>query len=65
MTQRLSGVTVVAKSGRVQLTTTADAGGCYELQDLRSGSYRVTARLPGFDNVTRDGVKIVTGSVAP
>jgi Carboxypeptidase regulatory-like domain len=64
MTQRLPGVAVVAKSGRVQLTTTADAGGCYELKDLPAGSYRVTARLPGFDNVTRDGVKIVPGTVA-
>ena len=64
MTQRLPGVAVVAKNGRVQLTTTADAAGCYELKDLPSGSYRVTARLPGFDNVTRDGVEIVSGSVA-
>ncbi|HXW07783.1 MAG TPA: carboxypeptidase-like regulatory domain-containing protein [Vicinamibacterales bacterium] len=64
MAQRLPGVAVVAKSGRVQLTATADAGGCYELKDLPSGSYRVTARLPGFDNVTRDGLNIVTGSVA-
>ena len=64
MAQRLPGVAVVAKSGRVQLTATADASGCYELKDLPSGSYRVTARLPGFDNVTRDGLNIVTGSVA-
>lgn len=64
MTQRLPGVAVVAKSGRVQLTTAADASGCYELKDLPSGSYRVTARLPGFDNVTRDGLNIVAGSVA-
>jgi hypothetical protein len=64
MTQPLPGVTVVAKSGRLQWTSTADDGGCYELKDLPSGSYRVTARLAGFDNVTRDGVNIVTGSVA-
>ena len=35
-----------------------DAGGRYELRDLPIGSYRVTARLAGFDNVTRDGVTI-------
>jgi hypothetical protein len=64
MQQRLPRVTVVAKAGRVQLTTTADAGGCYELRDLPTGSYRVTARLAGFDNVTRDGVKIAAGNVA-
>lgn len=60
--QRLPGVTVVAKTGRVQRTTTADAGGCYEFRDLPIGVYRVAARLAGFDNVTRDGVKIVAGN---
>lgn len=64
MPQRLPGVTVVAKTGRVQRTTTADAGGCYELRDLPIGSYRVTARLTGFDNVTRDGVTIPSTGVA-
>jgi hypothetical protein len=64
MTRRFPGVTVVAKSGRLQWTTTADADGCYELKDLPSGSYRVTARLPGFDNVIRDGVEVVPRSVA-
>ena len=64
MSQRLPGVAIVAKSGRVHSTATADAAGCYALKELPSGSYRVTARLPGFDNVTRDGVEIVPGSVA-
>jgi hypothetical protein len=64
MKQRLPGVTIVAKTARVQRTTTADAGGCYELRDLPVGSYRVTARLAGFDNVTRDGVSIVPANVA-
>jgi len=64
MKERLPGVTVVAKTGRVQRTTTADAGGCYELRDLPIGSYRVTARLAGFDNVTRDGVTIAPTGVA-
>jgi len=64
MQQLLPGATVVAKTGPVQRTTTADAGGCYELRDVPAGSYRVTARLAGFDNVTRDGVSIAVGSVA-
>lgn len=34
MTQRLPGVTVAAKSGRLQWTTTADADGCYEIEGL-------------------------------
>jgi len=37
---------------------------CYELGDLPVGSYRVTARLAGFEHVTRDGVNIVAGDVA-
>jgi hypothetical protein len=61
---RLPGVIVVAKTGHVQRTTTADAGGCYELRDLPVGVYRVTARLAGFDNVTRDAVNIVAGNAA-
>lgn len=63
-TQRLPRVTVVAKSGRVQMTATAGADGCYELRDLPIGSYRVTVRLTGFENVTRDRVNVVSGSVA-
>jgi hypothetical protein len=54
MRQRLPGATVVAKGGGVQQTTVADRGGCYELKDLPPASYRVTARLLGLDNVTRD-----------
>jgi hypothetical protein len=64
MTQQLPGITIVAKTGRVQRTTTTDAGGCYELRGLPVGSYRVIARLEGFDNVVRDGVSIVPGTVA-
>jgi len=64
MKQRVPAVTVVAKTSGVQRTTTADAGGCYELKDLPAGSYRVTARLAGFDNVTRDGVTIGPTGVA-
>jgi hypothetical protein len=64
MEQRLPGVTIVAKTGRLQRTTTADASGCYELRALPAGSYRVTARLAGFDNVTRDGVTIAPTGVA-
>ena len=56
--QRLPGVAVIAKSGSVQRTTVADSSGCFELKDLPPGPYRVTARLPGFDNVTRDKVVV-------
>src|SRR5258706_419349 len=59
--QKLPGVTIVAKAWGVQHTIPANAGGCYELTDLPPNSYRVTARLPGFDNVTRENVRIVPG----
>lgn len=48
----------------MRVTTTTGAGGCYEVRDLSTGSYRVTARVPGFDNETRDGVAIVPDGVA-
>ena len=52
--QRLPGVMVVARAGGNERTTVADSAGCYELKDVPPASYRVTARLQGFDNVTRD-----------
>lgn len=33
-----------------------DNSGCYELKDLPPPSYRVTAGLAGFDNITHDDV---------
>jgi hypothetical protein len=63
-TQRVPGATIVAKSGGVRRTTVADAAGCYELKDLPPASYRVTARLAGFDNVTRDRVVLAPSAVA-
>jgi hypothetical protein len=52
--QRVPGATVVAKGAGIQRITVADSAGCYEMKDLPPSSYRVTARLEGFDNVTRD-----------
>ena len=62
-TQQIPGATVVAKGGGAQRTTVSDAAGCYELNDLPPASYRVTARLTGFDNVTRDRVVLAPGTV--
>ena len=56
--QRVPGATVVAKGSGVERTTVTDHSGCYELKDLPPASYRVTARLTGFDNVTRDRVVV-------
>jgi len=56
--QRLPGATVVAKGSGAQHTTVTGRDGCYELKDLPPAAYRVTARLAGFDNVTRGRVLI-------
>ena len=37
----------------------ADANGCYEFTSLPLHLYRVTARLTGFDNVTRETVNML------
>jgi len=58
MLQGLPRVTVVAKGGGVRRTTVADSTGCYELNNLPAAPYRVTARLTGFDNVTRDRLMV-------
>jgi hypothetical protein len=56
--QRLPGATVVAKGGGVGRTAVAGDSGCYELKDLPPASYRVTARVSGFDNVTLDRLAV-------
>jgi Carboxypeptidase regulatory-like domain len=62
MRQPLPGVTVVATGESLRDTTETDAAGCYSLKRVHPGAYRVTARLAGFANVTRD--KIVVRSDA-
>lgn len=52
--QPLPGATVVAKGNGIQRSAVTDGAGCYELNDLPLALYRVTARLTGYDNVTRD-----------
>ncbi len=57
----LPGVTVEAASPalieRVRSTVT-DADGLYRIVDLRPGTYSVTATLPGFSTVKRDGIEL-------
>jgi hypothetical protein len=61
--QALPGVTIIATGNGLRRTTEANANGCYELKAVAPASYRVTAKLLGFDNVTRDGVLVAAGSV--
>ena len=61
----LPGVTVEATSPalieKVRSTVT-DGEGLYRIVDLRPGTYTVTATLPGFATVKRDGI-LLTGTV--
>jgi hypothetical protein len=63
ISQRLPGTTVTVKGGGVQRTTEAGGSGCYELKDLPAGSYRLTASLAGFSNVTRNKVVVAASTV--
>src|SRR5512147_992135 len=60
----LPGVTVEAASPvlieKVR-TAVTDENGLYRIVDLRPGTYTVTASLPGFTTVKRDGI-VLTGS---
>ena len=60
----LPGVTVEAASPvlieKVR-TAVTDENGLYRIVDLRAGTYTVTASLPGFTTVKRDGI-VLTGS---
>jgi Carboxypeptidase regulatory-like domain len=62
-TQPLPRATITATGAGVKRTTTGDASGCYELANLSPGSYRVTARLRGFNNDTRDRVVVTAATV--
>src|SRR5258708_1357413 len=61
----LPGVTVEASSDvlieKVHVAVT-DGAGVYRIVDLRPGTYTVSAALPGFATVRREGI-ILTGSV--
>ena len=48
----------------MQRTAQTDSSGCYELKHVPSGSYRVTASLAGFMNITRNKVTVTPSSVA-
>ena len=63
VSQRLPGTTVMVNGVGIQRTAEADSAGCYALRDLPSGSYRVTASLAGFSNVTRNKVMVGASTV--
>src|SRR5437588_8049080 len=57
----LPGTTVVASASGVRHTALADDHGCYEFSSLPPNSYRVTARLLGFDNATKGKIQTAQG----
>jgi hypothetical protein len=62
--QPMPRVTVVLRSSRVEQTISADDGGCYKAPALPPDVYRITARLLGFDNETREKIRIEPGRIA-
>jgi hypothetical protein len=63
----LPGVTVEASSpGLIEKvrSTVTDAGGRYQIAELRSGSYSVSFSLPGFATFRRDGLELPPNFVA-
>jgi hypothetical protein len=61
----LPGVTVeVSSSALIEKvrSTVTDGEGLYRIVDLRPGTYTITATLPGFSTVMRDGI-VLTGTV--
>jgi Carboxypeptidase regulatory-like domain len=60
--QQLPRVAVVLRAVGAQQTLLADAGGCYEVKSLPANAYRVTVHLLGFDNETREKVRIEAGA---
>lgn len=59
----LPGVTVTAVMGPVRLSAVTDANGRFELPNLRTGVYTVTAELHGFETYTRDVVLTAPGTL--
>jgi len=59
----IPGVSLEAKGNGVVRTAMSNTAGCYTFRDLPPASYRVTARLAGFENVARDDVVVVPGAV--
>jgi hypothetical protein len=62
----LPGVTVDATSPALierTRSTVTDAGGQYQIVDLRPGTYALKFTLPGFSTVERSGVEVTGGGV--
>ena len=55
------GATIVLSGATAQLETTTGPNGDYHFLNLSPGTYTVTAKLPGFAEVSRENVIVQTG----
>lgn len=58
----LPGATVTLQGTDITRTVVTDEAGMYRFLNLAPGSYRITAALPGFTTLVRDGVVVTVGS---
>jgi hypothetical protein len=61
---RLPRASVTVSGAGVRLDEEAGADGCFHVTGVPVGSYRVTIRLLGFNNLTRDNVVVAPGAQA-
>jgi carboxypeptidase family protein len=60
--QVVPGASIAATGETVRHTTETNALGCYTIKSMAPGMYRVTARLTGFINTTRDKVNVAANA---
>jgi hypothetical protein len=58
----LPGVTVTLQGADITRTMVSDETGGYRFLNLAPGAYRITATLPGFTTMVREGVVVAVGS---
>src|SRR5437899_11316589 len=51
-------VTITEVNTNISYTTVTNESGYYIFSNLKDGTYRVTAELPGFKKVVREGVRV-------
>jgi hypothetical protein len=55
-------ITLTSEATGIASTTHSDEGGAYQFLNVRIGSYRVAAELPGFSGATVEGVSVTVNA---